>query len=635
MTDSQELPRGIHGFRIETWGFPQNIQTVGKAVTNFAIRLAVLRIVGAISLTVCAAEINPHESPDAHNSNAYNGRMPENPIGDSEMEHAGAQRTGSSAKAEARNSSPTVIDILQRAVKLHSAGERCEAERLYRQVLQVEARHPDVLHRLGLIELEKRNPQVAIDLIQQAIQIDPGQADYYMDLGNGFRALGNSRRAAESYIQSIRLNPQSAEAYTNLGNVFKDGQQFDDAIACYRQAIAVKPGLCGAHENLGNALRLMCRFEDAQISYRKALELDPDRPSAHYNLAQLMSDVGNLDEAMDHCNRCLELGIDSPDRALFLQGLIELVRGDLGPGWDHYERRWGNPDHDTPNRDYAQPLWAGERLHHGKLLIWGEQGIGDEIMFAGLLPEVLRTGNRCIIECDSRLTPLFGRSFPGITVVSRPAEEHTLDFAAHIPSGSLPRLLRSSHKAFQATTSPYLIADAALRQTLRARYDDGRPLIGLAWKTKSKKSGHLRSIDLAAFAPLFSDGNLRVVNLQYGNPDELAAEVQAAEMSLVIDREVDQFSNMDSFAAQIDAMDLVIAIDNSTAHLAGALGIPVWLLLPLVPDWRWQLNREDSPWYPSMQIFRQQRVSEWTPVLERVSNALLQFAACAAGKTVD
>ncbi len=519
--------------------------------------------------------------------------------------------------------------MLKRGVKLQIAGERSAAERLYRQVLEADPHRADALHLLGLVEYENGNFQRSIDLIQQAISIDSGRASFYMDLGTAFRALGQLRQAAESYIQSLRLNPRCAEAYVNLGNAFKDGQQFDDALGCYRQAIALKPGLIGAHQNLGNALRLMGRHEEALAAYRKAFDLDPGRAATHYNLASLMNDLGALDEALDHCRKALELGIDSPDQVLFLQGLIELVRGDLAVGWEHYERRWGSPDHDTPRRTYAQPQWTGGKLPHGNLFVWGEQGIGDEIMFAGLLPDVLRTGNRCILECDRRLQPLFGRSFPGILVVSRPADEKTLDIAAHIPSGSLPRLFRSCHSAFQATAAPYLVPDAALRQTLRARYSDGRPLVGLAWKTKSKKSGHLRSIDLAAFAPLFSGGQLQVVNLQYGDADELAAEAKAGGISLVVDRGVDQFADLDLFAAQIAAMDLVITIDNSTAHLAGALGVPVWLLLPFVPDWRWQLNREDSPWYPSMRIFRQQKVMEWGPVLDRVHAALRQLWASA------
>lgn len=543
----------------------------------------------------------------------------------STFDQTGVQTAGSQAKAEASGASDGLLKTLDRGVKLHTAGDRSGAERLYRQVLEADPHQADALHLLGLVEYEKRNLQRSIDLILQAIAISPGQAAFYMDLGSAYRSLGNLRLAAESCIQSLRLNPQSAEAYVNLGNVFKDGQQLDDAVTCYRQAIALKPALIGAHENLGNALRRMCSFEDALLSYRKAYELDPDRPSTHYNLAALLNDTGNLDEAQAHCERCLELDIDLPDRVLFLQSMIELVRGNFAAGWEKYEHRWGSPDHNTPNRSYAQPLWQGERLSQGSLFIWGEQGIGDEIMFAGLLPDVIRTGNRCILECDSRLLPLFGRSFPGIQIVARPTDEASLDFAAHIPAGSLPRLFRSSNAAFQATSSPYLLADPAQRQALRARYGDGRPVIGLAWKTKSKKSGHLRSIDLAMLAPLFAEGNSRVVNLQYGDHEGLADEAKAAGLPLLVDRNVDQLSDMDIFAAQIAAMDLVVTIDNSTAHLAGALGVPAWLLLPAVPDWRWQLNREDSPWYPSMRIFRQQNTSKWTPVIDRVHLALREW----------
>jgi len=542
------------------------------------------------------------------------------------------QQAGTEATASSRNPAAVLTSTLQQALKSHSAGDRNAAEQLYRLILEVDPNHADALHLLGLVEYEKQNFQIAAGLMQRAIAADPTQAAFFMDLGSAFRRLGNLRKAAENYIQSLCLNPQSAEAYVNLGNAFRDGDQFDDAVACFRRAIALKPNLIGAHENLANLLRKMCRFDDALITYKRALELNPDRPSTHYNLALLMSDLGEFDQALAHFNRCLQLQIDSPDRVLFLQGLIELLRGDFAAGWDHYERRWGNPDHDTPSRSYAQPLWTGEKLPQGDLFIWGEQGIGDEIMFAGLLPDVLRTGNRCILECDSRLQPLFARSFPAITVVSRPAQMQTLHLGAHIPSGSLPRLFRSNPAAFRATASPYLVPDPVQRRTLRTVYHDGRPLVGLAWKTKSKKSGHLRSIDLGSLAPLFADGSFRVVCLQYGDHEELAAEAKAAQLSLLIDRNVDQLADMDIFAAQIAAMDLVVAIDNSTAHLAGALGVPVWLLLPFVPDWRWQLQRKESPWYPSTRIFRQPALSQWKPVLERVHNALQRFRNCPADR---
>jgi len=545
-----------------------------------------------------------------------------------ELEQAGTQATAAPPQAETSNAS-ALQTTLQRALKLHTAGDRRAAEWLYRQVLELDPNHSDALHLLGLVEYQNQNFQTAAELIQRAIEINSTQAAFFMDLGSVYRSLGNLRKAAEYYIEAIRLNPQSAEAYVNLGNVFQDGQQFDDAVACFRRAIDLKPGLIGAYENLGNALRKMCRFADSLVAHRKALELNPNRPSTYYNLALLMTDLGKYDDALVYFTRCLELKIDFPDRVLFLQGLIELLLGKLVAGWALYERRWGNPDHDTPRRNYAQPLWAGEKLSRGDLFIWGEQGIGDEVMFTGLLPDVLRTGNRCVLECDPRLRPLFARSFPAITVVSRPADERMIDIGAHIPAGSLPRLFRSTHAAFRTTQFSYLVPDPVQRQVLRNHYYDGRPLIGLAWKTKSKRSAHLRSIDLRAFTPYFSNGDFQVANLQYGDPEELAAEARDAGLSLRIDRNVDQFSDLDIFASQIAAMDLVISIDNSTAHLSGALGVPVFLLLPFAPDWRWQLNREDSPWYPSMRIFRQEALLEWKPVLDRVHDALQQFKKAA------
>jgi hypothetical protein len=308
-------------------------------------------------------------------------------------------------------------------------------------------------------------------------------------------------------------------------------------------------------------------------------------------------------------------------QAGFGEALAQLLQGDFAAGWRNFEWRWRSKDHDTPSRVYSQPLWTGQKLRSGHLLIWGEQGVGDEIMFAGLLPDVLRTGNRCILECDARLQPLFARSFPAIDVISRPAPGHS-PFSAHLPSGSMPGLFRTTSAAFASTTCPYLFADPAQRNRFRARYGDGKRLIGLAWSTNNRKTGRNRSIDLSSFAGLFSHSDIRWVSLQYGDHGELEAQATAAGVPLLIDREVDQLSNIDLFAAQVAAMNLVITIDNSTAHLAGALGVPAWVLLPFASDWRWLTGREDSPWYPTMRLFRQSQPRDWQSVIWRVQSAL-------------
>jgi hypothetical protein len=275
-------------------------------------------------------------------------------------------------------------------------------------------------------------------------------------------------------------------------------------------------------------------------------------------------------------------------------------------------------------RVYRQPLWTGETLAAGRLLIWGEQGIGDEIMFAGLMPDVIRTGNRCLLDCDARLKPLFARSFPGIDMVSgrAPGHDSEPDVAAHLPSGSLPGLFRASLAAFGATTSPYLVADPLARERFRAHRTDGRRLVGLAWSTKNRTKGRDRSIDLSLFASLFARSDIRWVSLQYGDHDELESQAAAASAPILVDRSVDQFSDIDLFAAQIAAMDMVVTIDNSTAHLAGALGVPAFVLLPIVSDWRWLQACEDCPWYPTLRLFRQPRRGDWQSVLQAVQSAI-------------
>jgi tetratricopeptide (TPR) repeat protein len=455
--------------------------------------------------------------------------------------------------------SPAIQVMLADALKYHRSGQLTEADRIYRQILAIDVHQPDSLHLLGMIEYQAGHHEAAVEMIRAAIAI----------------------------------NKEAAAYHSNLGTVLQAQGRLDEAAMCYEHALALQPDLAEVHTNLGNILQAQNKLDEAVASQERALTLKPCLAEAHYNLGQ-----------------------------------AQLLKENFASGWKNLEWRWQTKDHETPMRDYPQPLWTGEKLASGRLLIWGEQGVGDEIMFAGLIPDVIRTGNRCVLDCDPRLKPLFARSFPGIDVVAGRASKNDpeydpqLDIAAHLPSGSLPNLLRASNAAFATTTSPYLFADPAERERFRTRYFDGRQLVGLAWNTKNQKTGRNRSIDLSMFAPMFARTGVRWVSLQYGDHDVLESDARAANAPILIDRSVDQFSDIDVFAAQIAAMDLVITIDNSTAHLAGALGVPVWLLLPFARDWRWFQVREDSLWYPNMRLFRQLERGDWQSVLERVQNAL-------------
>ena len=472
--------------------------------------------------------------------------------------------------------------------------------------------HANALQALGRLE-------EAVVSYRRAIELRPEAAVYYSNLGNTLLALGRLEEADACYRKTLALRPDYAEASYNLGNLRSAENKLEEAAACYRRAIELKPQLAEAHYNLGNTLHTMDRLEESAASFERALGLRPEYALAHYNLGCVLEELGRLDEALASMARALEIQPDYP-QARFGHALAQLRSGNFAEGWRNYESRWQSPDHDTPWRAYRQPMWAGEKLESGRLLLWGEQGIGDEIQFAGLFPEALRTGNRITLDCDARLKPLFARSFPEIEVISGCGvdEAGAHGVAAQLPIGSLPGLFRRSEAAFSATVSPYLKADAEERAIFRSRYADGRLLVGVAWQTKNQRTGRRRSIDLKEFAPLFALPGVRWISLQYGDFDALEQQAGAAQAPLLIDREVDQIANIDRFAAQVSALDLILTIDNSTAHMAGALGLPVCLLLPFAADWRWQAGRVESPWYPTLRLFRQPRPGDWQSVLSAV-----------------
>jgi len=547
--------------------------------------------------------------------------------------------------------------MLGNALKHHRAGQVAEAEQIYRQILAINPLHADCLHLLGMIAFGKGDLETAAELIRQAIAIHATGATYYMNLGTVLHAQGKMGEAEGRYRQALTLKPNLAEARVNLGNILQARGELDESVLCYQQVLALNPANAEAYNNLGNALQKQGQIEAAITSYERALAIKPDYVEVYYNLgnarwaeerldeavafyeralnmnpgyAEATYNLGNVlraqgkaDEALLHYGEALKLRPEYA-QAGFGEALTQLFLGQFAVGWQGFEWRWKSIDHDTPRRVYAQPAWNGEKLASGSLLIWGEQGVGDEIMFAGLIPEVIRTGNRCIVDCEARLKPLFARSFPGAEVVTGclPGSYPELEIASQLPSGSLPGLYRNSNSEFAATTSPYLTADAAERERLRARYSDGRRLVGLAWYTNNRKTGRARSIDLSLLAPIFRQADMRWISLQYGDCEELENQAAAADAPVFIDRAVDQLTDMDMFAAQIAAMDLVITIDNSTAHLAGALGVPVWVLLPFAPDWRWLEKGDGSPWYPTMRLFRQPQRNEWQSVVESVNAAL-------------
>jgi tetratricopeptide (TPR) repeat protein len=502
---------------------------------------------------------------------------------------------------------------------LQAQGKLDEAAASQERALALKPDCAEAYFNLGNVRKLQGTLDEARDCYEKALALKPDLAEVHTNLGGVFYTQRNLDEAAASLERALALRPNHAEAHSNLGSVLQAHHKLDEAVACYERALALKPDRVEVLSNLGTALHAQDKLNEAVACFERALRVKPDFADAHHNMGCVQFALGNVDEALARHRKALALRPDYP-QARFAESLAQLCKGDYAAGWHNYESRWQTKDHDTPMRDYSQPLWAGEKLASGQLLIWGEQGIGDEVMFAGLLPDVIRTGNRSVLDSSARLKSLFTRSFPDIEVISGRAPE--LDIAAHLPSGSLPRLFRTTAESFEATTSPYLIADPVERERFHTRYSDGRKLVGLAWHTTNRKTGPSRSMDLSLFAPLFARSDIQWISLQYGDLNALETQAAAAGAPILIDPTVDQLSDIDVFAAQIAALDLIVTIDNSTAHLAGALGVPVWVLLPFAPDWRWLQKREESAWYPTMRLFRQPKPGDWQSVVERVRRAL-------------
>ena len=534
----------------------------------------------------------------------------------------------------------------------HRAGRLGEAERLYRQVLAAVPGHADSLHLLGLIVKDRGCRHEAAGLIGRAIASKADQPVFYLNLGICMRGLGRLERAVACYRRAIDLRPDYAGAWNNLGNAYFDQGRLEAAAACLKRALVLSPDLAEAWNNLGTAALTAGRLIEAEVRFERALALNPVYAEAYTNAGNALKDQGRLEAAVARYGRALMVRPDFPE-AVFNRSLALLRLGQLAAGWEGYRYRWQTPRFAW--RSYPQPLWEGGPVPGGRLLVWKEQGIGDEIMAAGLIPELMHRGLGVVLECEPRLVPLFARSFPGVEVVAAvppgvevvapmppegagimavPPEGAGITavppegagIAAHCPGGDLARHLRPAFEDFGRTVSPYLIADSARRDGLRARYRRGATgpglLVGLAWQTTSPVLGAARSLTLVALFDVLAVPGLTWISLQYGDPERLAAEAAAAGVDLVVDREIDQFTDLDGFAAQIAALDLVVCIDNSTAHLAGALGVPAWVLLPYAADWRWFLEREDSPWYPGLRLFRQRALGAWAPVLRKVRDAL-------------
>jgi tetratricopeptide (TPR) repeat protein len=505
--------------------------------------------------------------------------------------------------------------MLELAMQHQQAGRLAEAESLYRQILSQEPRNADALHLLGMLAHQTGNNAVALQLIQQAIAINPTSADFRTDLARVLMAMNRRTEAAEAAREGVRLNPESAMGQYILGQALGGIGRLEEGIAHFRRAVDLKPDFFDAIQTLGSALRHLGRPGEAAICYQRCVSLRPEAPKPHNNLGVTLWESGQIEESLAAYQQGLEL---HPSYAEMHWGyaLYLLTTGNFKTGWEEWEwglRSW-RPEF---NRGVSKSIWDGSDFSGKTLLLHAEGGFGDAIHFIRYVPMIAQRGGIIMLECQRELASLLGQ-VPGIErVIVRGEALPKFDF--HIQLQSLPRIFKTELATIPASV-PYLAASPQIAQVWAERLHaepESLLKVGLVWAGSNAIGEDQRSRALDIFTPLGAIPGVRFYSLQKG-PDAR----QPVPSGLLLMDYTSDLHDFADLAGLIANLDLVISVDTSVAHLAGALARPVWTLIPHKCDFRWLLEREDSPWYPTMRLFRQKKDQPWNALVIRIAKEL-------------
>lgn len=478
------------------------------------------------------------------------------------------------------------------------------------------AQQPDsapAYRALGAALREAGAAHRAIPILRRALELQPDHFDTLLSLGGALLDVGELDEAGATLRQAQSLQPAHPVAHNLLGAALAAQDNLPAAIAQYRQALVAQPAYVEVLSNLADALRQIGALDEALARLQHAITLAPGYPGAHNNLGMVWSDLRRFDKALASFDRAIAL---APDNARYHtnRGITLLRCGDFPAGWPEYE--WRLKLEAAPPRRWTQPRWQGEPLDGRRIFLHAEQGFGDMIQFLRYVPRVVARGGRVVLESPPELLRLFDGAIPVERLVR--LGDDPGDFDCYCPLLSLPGVFQTD-LAHIPTPAAYLQPPPLLADTWRRRLAPTENCfrVGLAWRGRPHPRG--RSIAPAHLAPLAA-GEVTFFKLHTetapGDADALPARLRLLDGPARAD-----FADL---AGLITQMDLVISIDTAAAHLAGAMGKPVWVLLPTPSDWRWLHDRQDSPWYASMRLFRQQRPNDWPPVVERVAAALTE-----------
>ena len=501
------------------------------------------------------------------------------------------------------------------------AGDLEAAAKLVEQALTADPENADGHHLLGVIASQLGHPDVALHHLGRALAGRPHDAALHGAIGSVYRALGRPQQARVSLEAALRLDPDAAAARNDLGIILAEQGLLAEALPHFQAAVTLDPKPARGHYNLGRVLGGLDRLDEAIASYREALRVDPGHVNARNNIAIELTRLARYDEALVELDEALRL--DPENAAAHANRAVLLLRlGRFGEGFAEYEWRWRTLPPKSPPRDFVQPVWNGEDLRAAALMLHAEQGFGDTLQFCRFAPLLARGCAKIYLEVPRPLLRLLrqGLAAENLEVIPRlgdfPATQALPRTDYHCPLLSVPRLLGTTLDEVPAAV-PYLAADAEVAAAWSQRLRDlpGRK-VGLVWAGLPQYADDAhRSLPLAQLAPLGTVSGVTFVSLQTG---AAAGQAITPPPGLTIHDASPGLRDFADTAALVAALDLVISVDTAAAHLAGALGRPVWLLNRFDTDWRWLTERADSPWYPTMRIFRQPRRGDWESVISRV-----------------
>lgn len=581
-----------------------------------------------------------------------------------------------------------VLELLSTAEQQRLAGQLQTAEQTCRRAVHLDPANPAAQHELGLVLGSQGKFAEAVNCFEAAVAAAPGNPLTLSNLGLTYRLLGRLDEAALAYQRAVRAKPDDAAAHYGLGMVLTDTGRLPEAIACYRRAVQLDPTLLGAyaslgvalercnqlddaaacfrevlrrggdtaeaHSNLGGLLGRQLKLDEAAQHLRRAVQLDPNSPQAlsnlglvlerldqldearsvlqqavalapnhvdvHLNLAMVLDRLGDFDRALAAADRALELDPNC-ERAHFSRAIGLLRRGQFEAGWPEYEWRAGIEGLSNPT--FSQPRFSGQPLTGKTLLLTEEQGRGDTIHFVRYAELIRRQGATVILQCRPELVGIL-QTVRGIDRVVAVGDDLP-DFDFYLPLPGAPGTLGTTLETIPADV-PYLLTDPQLSAEWQPKIDaPGKLKVGIAWQgAPANRSDRFRSVPPAEFARLCDVPGVQLYSLQVGAGSEELGQIATPPTVVDLTTGIRDFRDT---AAIVEHLDLVIACDTAVVHLAGAMAVDVWIAVAVAPDWRWLLDRADSPWYPTLRIYRQSVAGDWSSVFARICDDLAELAA--------